>query len=252
MNNYTDQIADVLSGNSDIRNVSDSVIQGMLDDHPYSPYSHLLHYLKAKATNRTGTEQLLQRLAVYSPDRAWLQTVLNTQFQQVDFTQESIEQSIPSEAKDPNLDRVLFEFDFATVRTKEDLAEFDVSDLDNDKEVVETFTIPAKQPLSNAREEEYTPKQGSYIEWLKTMKVQEEETVRTKSNKQTTEKTVEKTTRKDEDLFGGIITETLAQLLANQGQIEKAINMYDRLSLIFPEKSAFFAAKIEQLKSNIT
>ena len=62
----------------------------------------------------------------------------------------------------------------------------------------------------------------------------------------------EKTTRKDDDLFGGIITETLAELLANQGQIEKAIKMYEKLSLIFPNKSAFFAAKIEQLKSNIT
>ena len=56
----------------------------------------------------------------------------------------------------------------------------------------------------------------------------------------------------DDDLFGGIITETLAELLANQGQIEKAIKMYEKLSLIFPNKSAFFAAKIEQLKSNIT
>ena len=45
-----------------------------------------------------------------------------------------------------------------------------------------------------------------------------------------------------------IISETLAELLAKQGSRKKAIQMYERLSLIFPEKSAFFAAKIEKLK----
>ena len=46
-----------------------------------------------------------------------------------------------------------------------------------------------------------------------------------------------------------LATETLADLLARQGQNEKAIKMYERLSLKFPEKSAYFAAKIEQLKN---
>ena len=44
-----------------------------------------------------------------------------------------------------------------------------------------------------------------------------------------------------------IISQTLADLLAAQGYSEKAINMYERLSLIFPEKSSFFAQKIKEL-----
>lgn len=44
-----------------------------------------------------------------------------------------------------------------------------------------------------------------------------------------------------------VISQTLADLLAAQGYSEKAIKMYERLSLIFPEKSAFFAQKIKEL-----
>lgn len=45
-----------------------------------------------------------------------------------------------------------------------------------------------------------------------------------------------------------VISETLARLLVRQGYKEKAVDMYMRLSLAFPEKSAYFAAEIEKLK----
>lgn len=46
------------------------------------------------------------------------------------------------------------------------------------------------------------------------------------------------------------ISETFADLLASQGHILKAIEMYNRLMEKYPEKSAFFAAKIEALQSS--
>jgi hypothetical protein len=45
-----------------------------------------------------------------------------------------------------------------------------------------------------------------------------------------------------------IISETLAALLARQGHSQRAIAMYEKLGLIFPEKSSFFALQIEKLK----
>lgn len=45
-----------------------------------------------------------------------------------------------------------------------------------------------------------------------------------------------------------IVSETLAGLLALQGHTQKAIQMYEKLCLIFPEKSSFFAQKIDKLK----
>jgi len=49
-------------------------------------------------------------------------------------------------------------------------------------------------------------------------------------------------------LGGAAISELLAQLLQKQGHLKEAIEMYEKLSLINPEKSAYFAALIEKLK----
>jgi hypothetical protein len=44
-----------------------------------------------------------------------------------------------------------------------------------------------------------------------------------------------------------ILTETMAEVLAKQGMREKARAVYEKLSLLNPDKRAYFAAKIEQL-----
>lgn len=45
-----------------------------------------------------------------------------------------------------------------------------------------------------------------------------------------------------------VVTESMAEVLEKQGQIEKAIQLYIKLSFLNPEKTAYFAARIQQLK----
>ena len=59
------------------------------------------------------------------------------------------------------------------------------------------------------------------------------------------EKLAQKSLEMDED----IVSETLARIYEEQGKYNQAIRMYARLSLKFPEKIAFFAARIKELKS---
>ena len=54
--------------------------------------------------------------------------------------------------------------------------------------------------------------------------------------------------RRSIQLDNGLVSETYARILVMQGKYSKAMEMYQKLSLLKPQKSDYFAALIEQLK----
>jgi hypothetical protein len=51
------------------------------------------------------------------------------------------------------------------------------------------------------------------------------------------------------NLPADILTESMAEIWEKQGNYKKAIATYEKLSFIFPEKSVYFASRIEHLKN---
>ena len=52
------------------------------------------------------------------------------------------------------------------------------------------------------------------------------------------------------ELSNSIVTENLAEIMLKQGKTDKAIDLYQKLILKYPEKKAYFAQKIDQLNNN--
>jgi hypothetical protein len=89
----------------------------------------------------------------------------------------------------------------------------------------------------------------SFTEWLRSMKklpTAETETIRTVEDEGRQRVVIQNAADSIEEKE--VVTEAMAEVWAKQGNREKAIDTYNKLSLLNPAKSAYFAAKIDQLK----
>ncbi len=87
----------------------------------------------------------------------------------------------------------------------------------------------------------------SFTDWLKTMKkVHANAAVDTNISVDVQVQKLAEISNKEEQ----VITEAMAEVYIQQGKLKKAREVYEKLSLLNPLKSAYFAAKIEFLKDN--
>ena len=110
----------------------------------------------------------------------------------------------------------------------------------------------ASQGIKFVPEEKPTDRFGkqlrSFTEWLKAMKRLPPIEV-SKITDIVSEEKVEQMAEHSIDA-GEVITETMAEVWIKQGNKEKAIEIYNKLSLLNPDKSAYFASLAKQLKNS--
>jgi len=103
-----------------------------------------------------------------------------------------------------------------------------------------------KADLSQLPQDKLTKHLLTFTDWLKKMKQ-----VTPDAQDQLIDPELDATIQniaKSSNEIKEIATETMAEIFVKQGKIHKAIQLYIKLSFLDPEKSSYFASKIEQLK----
>jgi hypothetical protein len=123
-------------------------------------------------------------------------------------------------------------------------------DINNKQEKLYTIDYFASQgiqiDLSKIPQDKLTTKLRKFTDWLKDIKNHHPNPADLESSPELEKKVAETAMFSNESKE--ILTETMAEVLAKQGQIDKAIQLFIKLSFSNPEKSAYFATKIQQLK----
>lgn len=95
-------------------------------------------------------------------------------------------------------------------------------------------------------QDKLTVKMLKFTDWLKKMKSpkQEARPVEEDPELDTTIQNIADASNQSKE----IVTETMAEIFAKQGKTDKAIQLYIKLSFLIPNKSAYFATKLNELK----
>jgi hypothetical protein len=123
-------------------------------------------------------------------------------------------------------------------------------ELEISKEPMHTIDYFASQgikiDLSKIPQDKLTTHLRRFTDWLKYMKSDNPNPIDLGTNQDLEEAVaiIAKTSNEEKE----IVTETMADVLQKQGHLDKAIQLYIKLSFINPEKSAYFASKIQHLK----
>jgi hypothetical protein len=125
-----------------------------------------------------------------------------------------------------------------------------VLDIDADKKRLHTIDYFASQgiriDLSAMAQDKLTTHLRKFTDWLKQVKTANLNPSDLGTNLELEKAVAE--TAKNSNETREIVTESMAEVLIKQGQTDRAIQVYIKLSFLNPEKSSYFAAKIEQLK----
>ena len=228
-------------------------LQHIIEKYPYfqSAYLPLLrHYYN---NNHIDFEDTLKLTVVYSSDRNKVRNYLRQQENSVVPTLAKEETTVPENkntaatASDPLLDQLNHQIlseavNFSLQQEVEKISKMPVQESLIEKEIVPSNT---KQNfydwLSKPKEE---PKQKLKYEHLIDKFLTDQPRIVPKKEFFSPINMARKSVEEDTT----IVSETLANLYVQQGHYSKALKAFEQLSLKFPKKSTYFAARIHQIE----
>jgi tetratricopeptide (TPR) repeat protein len=270
------QLVDLLQHYSGSTSQEAAEVISLVHEYPYSQVLQALSARVSKDHNLENQQNLLQLAAVYSTDRAVLKEIMSGVYEAASVKEKSKLSDEPvTVIQKPSTDGIL-----KPIPDGIDYADEVIQDLERLNELKHNFETlaadfangafettsekPKKKPPVRTKKDTVASS-DPLIEDIKTSKKKiEPESPKTKeqiaiidqfikaqpSIKPKTDSIPQSdlTEIKSGEYGDNIISETLAKILIRQGKKDKAIEVYKKLIWKFPQKKAYFAAQIDELK----
>ncbi len=240
-------------------------IEDLAKQYPYFSSAQLLLAAKKKEVNHTDLEKQIQLSALYINNPLWLDHLLNSEPPKKELIVEEINQTIEV-LEEPNNDELVLErsrYEFVVASKIEEVnlpapapPSLPVIEKAQPKEqplvfepyyTVDYFASQGiKTAIDDKPKDRFSQQLKSFTDWLKTIRQMPVEQIAALSDSKSEEKVVQLASNSLEDKE--VETETMAEVWIKQGQHEKAIAIYHKLSLLNPSKSSYFASLIENLR----
>lgn len=246
MNAKIDQLVQSVLQKKSLAECSEAELQHLVEQYPYSSAMQLLFTAKLKTTDQENFKQQLQKASLFFNNPLWLNHLLSIPENApitLEQTQENLSVEIPETAqneKEPHLEIALIKFE-----------KLDTSKQELTFEPYHTVDYFASQGVKFKPEDKPQDKFGrqlkSFTEWLKILKqapaAEINKTIDTNQEQKVEQLAAHSIQDRD------VVTEAMAEVWEKQGNTSKAIEIYNKLGLLNPAKSSYFAAKIEKLKN---
>jgi hypothetical protein len=272
MHEFINKLAFSLFKKNTLEECSAQEIEDLVKQYPYFSSAQLLLAAKQQQDDDPGFDKQLATASLYVNNPLWLDHLLNSKpSNEKIFVEEKV--AVAEVNEEPFNDELVLEnprhepvtavrVEKVEIKVEENVIapstltvvkKLEQEDQPLVFEPYYTVDYFASQGIKNVIEEKPKDRLGqqlkSFTEWLKTIRQMPAQQVASLTADSGSEEKVVQlaTTSLDEK---DVDTEAMAEVWIKQGQPEKAINIYQKLSLLNPSKSSYFAVLIEKLKKN--
>lgn len=263
MQDAIDQLVQSFFNKKTLQDCNTDELQSLTEHYPYFNVAQFLLLKKLKEENWDAYTKIARKAAIYFENPFWLDFILNQkkspgkEERPIRFSgMNRIEEILP-EKKDIERENISVGIHSSPAEDEVRIAPLKTEPLQDTNtspvfEPLHTVDYFASQGIDLKEDEKPADRFGrqlrSFTEWLKTMKklpaaeiVKETDIISEKKVVTLAEHSIEDRT---------VMTEAMAEVWTKQGHPEKAIEVYNKLSLLEPGKSAYFAGLIEKLKGS--